>query len=85
MLDIVRLRLAMYRGLGFEPIVDGNGSMHKMLIRAYHIYFTSLAGPNIARDMLLGAQSGDVHCLNFDDPKLSDSDYANLAWKFASS
>jgi kinetochore protein Spc24, fungi type len=35
--------------------------------------------------MFRGAQSGDVHCMSFDDPKLSDSDYADLAWKLASS
>lgn len=32
-----------------------------------------------------GAQSGDIHVLSFDDPKLSDTDYANIAWKLASS
>ena len=30
-----RLRLAIYRGLGFEPIVDRDGKMQKMLIREY--------------------------------------------------
>ncbi|GJE86885.1 Spc24 domain-containing protein [Phanerochaete sordida] len=63
-LDATALRLAVYRGLGFEPVLDKNGRMQKMLIRA---------------------QSGDVHVLSFDDPKLSDTDHANLAWKLASS
>ena len=30
---VCRLRLAMYKGLGFEPIVDKDGRMTKMLVR----------------------------------------------------
>ena len=31
--DSLRLRLAMYKGLGFEPIVDRDGQMSKILVR----------------------------------------------------
>ena len=31
--DCLRLRLAMYKGLGFEPIVDRDGQMSKILVR----------------------------------------------------
>ncbi|KAI0080559.1 hypothetical protein K474DRAFT_1657704 [Panus rudis PR-1116 ss-1] len=33
-LDATTLRLAMYKGLGFEPVTDKNGHVTKMLIRA---------------------------------------------------
>ncbi|KAI0374684.1 hypothetical protein BV20DRAFT_384737 [Pilatotrama ljubarskyi] len=33
-LDATALRLAMYKGLGFEPIVDKEGRISKMLVRA---------------------------------------------------
>ncbi|OBZ75700.1 putative kinetochore protein spc24 [Grifola frondosa] len=33
-LDATALRLAMYKGLGFEPVIDKDGHMIKMLIRA---------------------------------------------------
>ena len=31
--DSLRLRLSMYKGLGFEPIVDRDGQMSKILVR----------------------------------------------------
>ncbi|TBU32250.1 hypothetical protein BD309DRAFT_923446 [Dichomitus squalens] len=60
-LDATTLRLALYKGLGFEPIMDKGG---RMLVRA---------------------ESGDVHCLTFDDRKKSDEEYANELWRLASS
>ncbi|KAI0340527.1 Spc24-domain-containing protein [Trametopsis cervina] len=33
-LDATALRLQIYKGLGFEPVMDKNGRMNKMLIRA---------------------------------------------------
>ncbi|KAH9854027.1 hypothetical protein C2E23DRAFT_858670 [Lenzites betulinus] len=62
-LDSTALRLALYKGLGFEPILDKDGGMSKMLVRA---------------------DSGDVHCVTFDQHK-TDDEYAQLVWKLASS
>lgn len=33
-----RLRLQLYRGLGFEPVMERNGQMKKMLIRQFFFY-----------------------------------------------
>jgi hypothetical protein len=30
-----RLRLAIFKGMGFEPVVEKDGSINKMLVRAY--------------------------------------------------
>ncbi|KAI0670575.1 hypothetical protein C8Q78DRAFT_1154275 [Trametes maxima] len=62
-LDATALRLAMYKGLGFEPVVNRDGRIIKMLVRA---------------------ESGDVHCVKFDNHK-SDDEYARLLWKLAAS
>ncbi|KAL4251625.1 Kinetochore protein Spc24 [Abortiporus biennis] len=62
-LDATALRLAMFKGLGFEPVMDRDGHLIKMLIRS---------------------QSGDVHCINFDQSK-SSYEYAQLLWKLAAS
>ncbi|KAI0781134.1 hypothetical protein BD413DRAFT_703414, partial [Trametes elegans] len=62
-LDATALRLAMYKGFGFEPIVDKEGRITKMLVRA---------------------ESGDVHCVTFDQHK-SDYEYAQMLWRYASS
>lgn len=45
-LDASALRLALYKGLGFEPIMDSDGRMAKMLIRAQHgdVYCVSFDG-----------------------------------------
>lgn len=32
-LERCRLRLAIYKGLGFEPVVDKDGRIGKMLVR----------------------------------------------------
>lgn len=34
-----RLRLAIYKGIGFEPIADKDGRFTKMLVRAYNFTF----------------------------------------------
>ncbi|RDB23987.1 putative kinetochore protein spc24 [Hypsizygus marmoreus] len=62
-LDGTALRLQMYKGLGFEPILDKHGKLMKMLVRA---------------------QSGDLHVVEFNDGK-SRAEYAQLLWKLASS
>ncbi|KAI0637176.1 hypothetical protein C8Q77DRAFT_1096427 [Trametes polyzona] len=61
-LDSSALRIAMFKGTGFEPIVDKDGRITKMLVRA---------------------ESGDVHCVTFDQHK-TDDEYAQLLWKLAS-
>ena len=33
--NLCRLRLAIFKGMGFEPIVEKDGSINKMLVRAY--------------------------------------------------
>ncbi|KAI0747927.1 hypothetical protein C8Q80DRAFT_703095 [Daedaleopsis nitida] len=60
-LDTTALRLALYKGLGFEPVVEKDGHMTKMLVRA---------------------ESGDVHCVTFDQEK-ADAEYTDLLWKLA--
>ncbi|KAH8107192.1 hypothetical protein BXZ70DRAFT_282286 [Cristinia sonorae] len=62
-LDATALRLAMYKGLGFESVVDKDGRVIKMLVRA---------------------QTGDVHCVDFKDNK-SAYEYSHNLWKLASS
>ncbi|KAF8911146.1 hypothetical protein CPB84DRAFT_1743251 [Gymnopilus junonius] len=62
-LDGSTLRLAIYKGIGFEPIIGKDGKANKMLIRA---------------------QSGDVHTVDFTSGK-SDHEYTQLLWKIASS
>ncbi|THH33916.1 hypothetical protein EUX98_g343 [Antrodiella citrinella] len=62
-LDATALRLAMYKGLGFEVVADQDGRVVKMLVRA---------------------QSGDVHCVDFRDDK-SPYEHSHNLWKLASS
>ncbi|KAF4614710.1 hypothetical protein D9613_003237 [Agrocybe pediades] len=62
-MDGTALRLAIYKGIGFEPILDKNGNLHKMLVRA---------------------QSGDLHSVDFTTGK-TDVEYTQLLWKLASS
>ncbi|PPQ68504.1 hypothetical protein CVT26_003443 [Gymnopilus dilepis] len=62
-LDGSTLRLAIYKGIGFEPIVGKDGQVNKMLVRA---------------------QSGDVHSVDFTSGK-PDHEYTDLLWKLASS
>jgi len=33
-----RLRLGLYKGLGFTPIVNSNGEVEKMFVRKYHCH-----------------------------------------------
>jgi len=62
-LDGSALRLAIYKGMGFEPIVEKDDSINKMLVRA---------------------QSGDVHVVDFTDGK-TDFEYTQLLWKLVNS
>ncbi|KAI0818937.1 hypothetical protein BC629DRAFT_687868 [Irpex lacteus] len=63
-LNATALRLQIYKGLGFEPVMDRTGKMKKMLIRA---------------------QSGDIHCLTFNDSQKSSYESVQEAWQLASS
>lgn len=81
---VYRLKLQIYKGMGFEPVADKDGRLSKMLVRAclcsrsqIKLQLTILAAA--------GAQSGDVHCVSFDDARKSSTDYAQLLWKLASS
>ncbi|KAF8162911.1 hypothetical protein B0H34DRAFT_299817 [Crassisporium funariophilum] len=62
-LDGTALRLAIYKGMGFEPIVEKDGRVLKMLVRA---------------------QSGDTHIVDFSTGK-SEFEYTELLWKLARS
>jgi len=62
-LDGSALRLAIFKGMGFEPIAEKDGSINKMLVRA---------------------QSGDVHIVDFSDGK-TDLEYTQLLWKLVNS
>ncbi|KAF9227859.1 hypothetical protein BS17DRAFT_774425 [Gyrodon lividus] len=60
-LDGLTLRLKVFKGLGFEPVMNENGQVTQMLIRA---------------------DSGDVHCATLDG---SNVQKAERAWKLATS
>jgi len=62
-LDGSALRLAIFKGLGFEPIVEKDGSINKILVRA---------------------QSGDVHIVDFSDGR-TDLEYTQLLWRLVNS
>jgi len=62
-LDGSALRLAIFKGMGFEPIMEKDGSINKMLVRA---------------------QSGDVHVVDFTDGK-TDFGYTQLLWRLVNS
>ncbi|KAJ7694196.1 hypothetical protein B0H17DRAFT_1058147 [Mycena rosella] len=62
-LDGTVLRLQIYKGLGFEPVLDKHGNVAKMLVRA---------------------QSGDVHVVDFNDGR-TEFEYTQLLWKLACS
>lgn len=74
------LRLALYKGMGFEPIMDRDGRMSKMLIRKFRD--PSLFALRLK--ITLGAQHGDVHSMSFDGNK-TYYEYAHELWKLASS
>ena len=68
--------------MGFEPIMEKDASINKMLVRAYRFLpyqcfkFHLLSFP--------GAQSGDVHVIDFTDGK-TDFVYTQLLWKLVNS
>lgn len=61
-LDGTALRLQIYKGLGFEPIIK-NGDMIKMLVHA---------------------QSGDIHSVEFTGDR-TDFEHTQLLWKLVGS
>lgn len=72
----------MYKGLGFEPVADRDGRVTKMLIRASGL--ASLSIWYALTPFALGAQSGDIHCVEFGDNQSAYENAHNL-WRFASS
>ena len=68
--------------MGFEPIMEKDGSSNKMLVRAYrfglHINFKCHFLSSI------GAASGDVHVVDFTNGK-TDLEYTRLLWKLVNS
>lgn len=53
-----RLRLEIWRAMGFEPIVDSSGRLVKMIVRAW-ADDSCLASAHLQP----GTRSGDVHCI----------------------
>ena len=41
--NFCRLRLAIFKGMGFEPIMEKDGSINKMLVRAYRCVLYKIA------------------------------------------
>lgn len=74
----------MYKGLGFEPIMGKDGHMTKVLVRTCSFLFRYLLGAIFMNFSTSGSETGDVHCVTFENGK-SDRDYAELLWKLASS
>ena len=80
--NFCRLRLAIFKGMGFEPIIEKDGSINKMLIRAYR--FVLYKNFKCHFHSSPGAQSGDVHVVDFTDGK-TDFGYTQLLWRLANS
>lgn len=53
-----RLGLEIWRAMGFEPIVDSNGRLAKMIVRAWTDLFSFFD-----THLRAGTRSGDVHCI----------------------
>jgi len=75
-----RLRLAIYKGIGFEPILNRDGKLHKILISEY----TSYLVPRRMLKNISEAQSGDLHTVDFTTGK-TDAEYTQLLWKLVNS
>ena len=85
--NFCRLRLAIFKGMGFEPIMEKDGSINKMLVRAYRCVLYKIAQVVIFYFFPLsypGAQSGDVHVVDFTDGK-TDYQYTELLWRLVNS
>lgn len=54
-----RLRLEIWRAMGFEPIVDSDGRLVKMIVRAWADSSCHLLDAHLRP----GTRSGDVHCI----------------------
>lgn len=67
--------------MGFEPIVEKDGSINKMLVRAYTFVLTIYNCHFLSTS---GSQSGDVHLVDFSDGK-TDYEYTQLLWRLAGS
>ena len=68
--------------MGFEPVVDSDGPASKMLVRTYK---AKVSDNNRADNRFsTGSQTGDVHCVSFDNDN-TRYDNARLLWKLAAS
>lgn len=72
----------MYKGLGFDPLVDKDGRLTKMLIRESLVFLVRKPLFTNSYLPLSGAESGDVHRVTF-DRNMSDAEYTSLLWKLA--
>lgn len=72
-----RLRLKIFKDMGFDAIPDSDGKAAKMLIRECTVWPDPLCGKHRP-----GAESGDVHCITRSDSQYYD---AEQAWKLATS
>lgn len=68
--------------MGFEPITEKDGSINKMLVRAYG--FVPYKNDKSHFLSSPGAQSGDVHVVDFTDGR-TDLGYTQLLWKLVNS
>lgn len=67
--------------MGFEPIIDKDKSISKMLVRAWIFLVGVMCIPD---GRTSGSQSGDIHTVDFTTGK-TDLEYTQLLWKLASS
>jgi kinetochore protein Spc24 len=77
-----RLRLALYKGLGFDPVSDKNAEVDKMLVRECIV--STFHQQTSKYPHLAGSQSGDMHIVDFTTGK-SDFEYSQLLWRLAGS
>jgi len=54
-----RLRLEIWRAIGFEPIVDSGGGLVKMIVRAW----ADDSCRRLSTYHRPGTRGGDVHCI----------------------
>jgi len=73
------LRLAIYRGMGFEPVVDGDGLVRRMLVRASVAILH-----NVYSFIRTGSRSGDVHTVEFASDR-TPFETATMLWELSRS
>lgn len=75
-----RLRLAIFKGMGFEPIMNKHSQVTKMLVRKSGLYFCYDPGTQ----SIPGSQSGDIHAVDVATGK-RNAEYTENIWKVAMS